>query len=520
MKKTEVTKIRLILGDQLNASHSWYQQDGDDTLYVMMEVMQEATYVRHHRQKILALFAAMRRFATALEKKGLRVCYLTLDDEENRQSVTDNLSWLLKQYPEARLQCQLPDEYRLDHALRSWAGARDIVIDWCDSEHFLTPRDSIKQIFGNNKSLLMETFYRHQRRQFNLLMEDGKPVGGRWNFDGNNRKKIPASENLPQPLTFGNDVTAIDEMLTQAGVETLGTVDATKLLWPTSRQQARQLLDYFCDHLLVKFGTYQDTMTTEDEHQHAWSLYHCRLSFALNSKILSPLEVVSRAIETWRQRPGEITLNQIEGFVRQIIGWREYIRAIYWHHMPAYKTLNQLEHDRPLPRYYWDADTKMNCIKHSVQQSLDFAYAHHIQRLMITGNFALLAGVDPDALDEWYLGIYIDAFEWVELPNTRGMSQYADGGLLATKPYVSSANYIQKMGHYCKNCYYRHNQKTGERACPFNSLYWHFIDRHEQRFKDNHRMNMMYSVWNKKSQEERQQILQQANDYLKRVNDL
>jgi deoxyribodipyrimidine photolyase-related protein len=512
--------LRLILGDQLNASHSWFQHQQKDVLYVMMEVVQETDYVRHHRQKVLAFFAAMRNFAKALTSKGFDVHYLRLDDEQNTGSITDNLAALLARYPDAQLQCQLPDEYRLDHQLRSWAGAENITIEWFDSEHFLTQRNCLDKIFKSDDSLLMETFYRHMRRRLGILMDGDKPLGGKWNFDADNRKKLPKNVTVPEPLCFANDVSDIDTMLSNCGIATLGNAQPQRLLWPTSRAQARQLLSYFCQHLLPYFGTYQDAMALPEQHQHAWSLFHSRLSFALNSKMLSPLEVVSNVVEHWQQRPDEIELNQVEGFVRQIIGWREYVRGIYWRFMPNYKNQNQLQHQRDLPAFYWDADTHMNCVRQAVQQSLDYAYAHHIQRLMITGNFALLAGVHPDHVDAWYLGIYIDAIEWVELPNTRGMSQYADGGILATKPYVASANYVHKMSHYCSDCYYQHNQKTGDKACPFNSLYWHFIDRHQQAFAQNQRMSMMYSVWHKKTPSEREQILQQAQHYLDNMNTL
>ncbi|RUO72758.1 cryptochrome/photolyase family protein [Idiomarina seosinensis] len=512
--------LRLILGDQLNASHSWLAEKDNSILYVMMEIGQETSYVRHHRQKVLVFFAAMRNFAKALTSKGHQVSYLTLDDKNNQQSLTKNLSRYLKQYPNARLQCQLPDEYRVDHQLRSWAGEQELTIEWFDSEHFLTQRDSLEQLFDSDSKLLMETFYRHMRRHLGVLMDGDSPIGGQWNFDSKNRKKLPKKLAVSEPLIFKNDAEDIDIMLTEMKVDTIGNADPRQLSWPTSRHQARQLLSYFCEYLLPYFGTYQDAMTSPEHHQHYWSLFHSRLSFALNSKMLAPLEVVDQAVASWQRNPDSIELNQIEGFVRQIIGWREYIRGIYWRFMPEYKNQNQLHHQRSLPAFYWNAKTNMNCVRQSVQQSLDYAYAHHIQRLMVTGNFALLAGVDPDQVDDWYLGIYIDALEWVELPNTRGMSQYADGGLLATKPYVSSANYIQKMSHYCSNCHYRHDQKTGDKACPFNSLYWHFIDRNQQQFKTNHRMGMMYSVWHKKSQQEREQLLEQANYYLDHLDDL
>jgi deoxyribodipyrimidine photolyase-related protein len=513
--------IRLILGDQLNARHRWFKTKNSETLYVMMELGQEADYVLHHRQKVLAFFKAMRNFSDALESAGHRIFYLRLDDARNQQSLTKNLLWLLEETGAKHIECQQPDEYRLDHQLKSWAGANNIVIKWFDTEHFLTGRNALKDYFPDTDNYLMETFYRKVRSEHDILMEGGKPVGGRWNFDKENQKKLPKNQHAPEPLVFANDVSDIDNMLSEQNIKTMGNVNPKQLIWPVNRKQAQQLLSYFCKFGLPNFGRYQDTMTTDNITPEAhWSLFHSRLSFALNTKMLHPLEVVNSAVEHWSNNKDTISLAQIEGFVRQIIGWREFVRAIYWKFMPEYKNNNALNHTRALPSYYWNAETKMACMHHSIRQSLDYAYAHHIQRLMVTGNFALLAGVSPDALDDWYLGIYIDAIEWVELPNTRGMSQYADNGLIATKPYISSANYMKKMGHYCSQCHYDPNKKTDDKACPFNSLYWHFINRHKEHFENNHRMGMMYQVWNKKSDDEQNALIQQAEHYLKTINEL
>jgi deoxyribodipyrimidine photolyase-related protein len=275
------------------------------------------------------------------------------------------------------------------------------------------------------------------------------------------------------------------------------------------------LLDYFTENCLPLFGTFQDAMAPGE-----WSLYHSRLSFSMNVKLISPQEVVNKAIEVYTRRPQEIAYHQLEGFVRQIIGWREYMRGIYWLKMPEFADLNYLEHTGKLPNWFWTGKTKMNCLKNTIHQSLEFSYAHHIQRLMITGNFALLAGVHPDEVDAWYLGIYIDAIEWVEITNTRGMSQFADGGIVGTKPYVSSATYIHKMSSYCTGCHYDKSKKTGEKACPFNSLYWNFYARHENKLAKNPRIGMMYNVWKKMEPDAKAALLKQADDYLSNINEL
>jgi deoxyribodipyrimidine photolyase-related protein len=274
-------------------------------------------------------------------------------------------------------------------------------------------------------------------------------------------------------------------------------------------------MDFFVKECLPLFGTFQDAMAPEE-----WSVYHSRLSFSMNVKLISPQEVVNKAIEEYQKRPEEIEYNQLEGFVRQIIGWREYMRGIYWLKMPQYASLNYFEHSEKLPAWFWTGKTKMNCMKQAIDQSLTFAYAHHIQRLMITGNFALLAGVDPTEVDKWYLGIYIDAFEWVEITNTRGMSQFADGGIVGSKPYVSSATYINKMSSYCSGCFYDKAKKTGDKACPFNSLYWNFYDKHESKLSGNPRIGMMYNVWRKMQPNVKADLLQQADYYLKHINEL
>ena len=357
------------------------------------------------------------------------------------------------------------------------------------------------------------------RKRFNILMREGKPEGGEWNYDSENRASLTKSDLsvIPEPLCFANDVASILTRVKCHNIATIG-VPQDNLLWPVNRRQANELLDYFCDYCLPLFGRFQDAMTGQSPHQ--WSLYHSRISFALNTKMITPRLVIARALAAYNSGDSNISLAQVEGFVRQILGWREYIRAVYWQNVDTYHSQNILAARRSLPQYFWSGTTKMRCMAHAVGQSLDTAYAHHIQRLMITGNFCLLAGISPDEVDEWYLGIYIDALEWVELPNTRGMSQWADGGWVATKPYCASGNYINKMSDYCKGCHYYVKKKVGDGSCPFNSLYWSFIDRHAQQFSRIPRMTMVYSNWKKKDQSEQQAVLAQAANYLDNIENL
>jgi len=513
--KKRYENLRLILGDQLNASHTWYQRVDDDVLYVMFELKQELTYTTHHIQKVCGFFQAMREFSTTLHSGGHEILYLTLNETIGYRDITHLLDHLIDKYHIKSFEYQLPDEYRLDAQLNDYCKTLAISFQRYDSEHFLTQRDDLEQFFQGKKTYLMENFYRHIRRKHQILMDDGKPAGERWNFDSENRKALPKDHQPVQQLLFNRDVSEIVDMLAEHQISTIGNIDPQDFIWPVSRKEALELLEFFTDNQLHNFGNYQDAMTEDDPF-----IYHSRLSFCLNSKILHPLEVVGAAISKWQDNSDTISLSQVEGFVRQIIGWREYMRGVYWAKMPAYKSTNFFGHERPLPDFFWTADTRMNCVHHAIHQSLDYAYAHHIQRLMITGNFALLAGIQPDDVDSWYLGIYIDAIEWVEITNTRGMSQFADGGIVATKPYVSSGNYINKMSNYCKNCHYQVKQKTGEESCPFNSLYWHFIDRNKKLLEKNPRMGMTYRTWNKMDKEKCRDILDTANNYLENLSTL
>ena len=507
--------VRLILGDQLNGNHSWFKTVDDSVTYVMMEIRTETDYAQHHIQKVVGIFAAMRAFANELQSKNHQLMYLHLNDENNLQSFDKNLQNLILKHQFTHFEYQLPDEYRVDVVLKQFCKAQSISSIAVDSEHFFTTRNELGDFFKGKKTFLMESFYRAMRKKHNVMMEGDKPLTGQWNYDGDNRKKLPKNHKPTQPLVFNNDVSEIYNEIATTNVKTIGTIDAKNFVWPINRKQSLVLLDFFVTECLSLFGSYQDAMTPNE-----WSLYHSRISFSMNMKMISPQEVIDRAIDEWRKRPNEFEFNQLEGFVRQIIGWREYMRGIYWNKMPHYATMNFFNNQEKLPDWFWTGNTKMNCLKDAINQSLNYAYAHHIQRLMITGNFALLAGIHPDEVDAWYLGIYIDAFEWVEITNTRGMSQFADGGIVGTKPYVSSASYIDKMSHYCGSCFYKKAIKTGDKACPFNSLYWNFYDRNEDRLAKNPRIGMMYNVWRKMKPDDKTGILQQANYYLKNINEL
>ncbi|HEX7366089.1 MAG TPA: cryptochrome/photolyase family protein [Pelobium sp.] len=508
--------LRLILGDQLNLQHSWFKNTDKHHVYLMMEVMQEQEYVKHHIQKIIGFFLAMRSFAEELEKAGHEVIYLKLDDAKNLQSFEKNIQQIIKEIGAEKLEYQLPDEYRLDEQLKKICSALPIETSFVDTEHFFTERFDVREFFKGKKQYLMETFYRDMRKKHHVLVDERlEPFGDKWNFDHDNRKKYDGKVPLKGPLQFKKDVTQLIDLIDKMKVGYFGKIDARSFTYPTNRAEALKVLEYFCEELLPAFGRYEDAMLKEHH-----TLFHSQLSFALNLKMLSPHEVLKKVLTTWGSRKSEINIAQVEGFVRQVIGWREYIRGIYWDQMPAFADKNFLNNKTDLPSWFWDGKVKMNCMKYCINNSLENAYAHHIQRLMVIGNFALLIGADPKQVDEWYLGVYIDAVEWVQITNTRGMSQFADGGLIGSKPYVASANYINKMSNYCKGCYYDKDKRYGEKACPFNSLYWNFYLQHQNKLKKNPRIGMMYRLVEKMDKTEITAILKQADIYLSQLNTL
>jgi len=507
--------LRLILGDQLNYQHSWFKEEQENITYVMMEMRQETDYVVHHIQKVIGFFSAMRNFSKHLEERDHQVIYFKINDDRNTQDLEKNLKKILTKDNFEKFEFQLPDEYRVDEQLNKICKGLDIESESFDTEHFFTKRDELEKYFKGKKQMVMEYFYRDMRKKHDILMVNTKdPEGGKWNFDKSNRKKWKGTPEIPHERGFRKNVIDILEEIQKAEIKTMGTVNAENYNWPTSREDALSVLNYFCKNLLIHFGDFQDALHTDETY-----LFHSRLSFSLNTKLISPREVIDSVIDYYHDHKKEIDISQVEGFVRQILGWREYMRGIYWKEMPGYKRSNKLENQNSLPGFYWNADTKMNCLHHTIKNSLENAYAHHIQRLMITGNYALLTETNPDEVDKWYLGIYIDAIEWVEITNTRGMSQFADGGIVATKPYVSSGSYINKMSNYCKDCHYNVNKKTGENSCPFNSLYWNFLDSKREIFRDNQRMKMMYSLLDKKAAGELEEIRERARTIIQQPAD-
>jgi deoxyribodipyrimidine photolyase-related protein len=509
-----MTTLRLILGDQLHIKHSWFKQVDDSVIYCLFEMRQETDYVTHHIQKIVGFFSAMRQFSDDLQQLGHRVVYFKINDEQNTQILTENLHVLIKNNNIQHFEYQLPDEYRLDQQLREFSDSISISFKVYSSEHFYTNRTDLAEFFKGKKQYLMENFYRDMRKKQDILMISNQPEGGKWNYDKSNRNKWNETDKIPPFIDFENDVADILNDLKTANINTIGRFETSTFSYPITRKQALEQLKYFCENLLVHFGDYQDAMHTNESF-----LFHSRLSFAMNIKLITAKDVVKTVLNYFHSHRDNIDISQVEGFIRQIIGWREYMRGMYWALMPDFKTTNALQNTNKLPEFFWTGNTKMNCLKHAITNSLDNAYAHHIQRLMITGNYALLVQTHPDDVDAWYLGIYLDAVEWVQLPNTRGMSQHADGGKIATKPYVSSGSYIHKMSNYCDSCHYNKNKKIEADACPFNSLYWNFLDDKRALLQSNFRMGMMYNILDKMDKNELIKLKQKAQHIIEHQDD-
>ena len=503
-----VRNLILVLGDQLTPTlSSLAAGDPAHDRVLMAELHDEATYVRHHKKKIAFLFSAMRHFAKELHALGWTVDYVKLGAPANRGSFTGQLADAIAEHRPERLLVTEAGEWRVSQMMEGWQAQFSIPVDILPDDRFLCSPAAFKNWASGRKQLRMEYFYRDMRRQTGLLMDGDQPVGGKWNFDAENRKAANVDLFLPQPKACPPD-TITQEVLALVEARFSNHFGDLAPFWfAVTRANAEAAFTTFVDQALPHFGDYQDAMLTGEPF-----LYHSVISQYLNCGLLDPL-LICKQVEA-AYRAGKAPLNAAEGFIRQIVGWREYVRGIYWLKMPGYERSNFFGHTRALPDFYWTAETDMTCVKAAVTQTKEQAYAHHIQRLMLTGNFAMLAGIDPHALHQWYLSVYADAYEWVELPNTVGMSQFADGGLLASKPYAASGAYINRMSNYCRSCSFDVKQRTGSKACPFNALYWDFIARNRDKIGHNPRMAQMVRIYDKFTATEQQHIGESAATFL------
>ncbi|WP_348827615.1 cryptochrome/photolyase family protein [Halomonas sp. RT37] len=495
----------LITGDQLSLDLGLLQTAGDNDVVALCEVAEEGRYVPHHPQKIAMMLSAMRHFAATLRDKGYRVHYSALDDPDNAHGLLAEAERLAQAYDCSRIVTTRPGEWRLLDAMERRQGG--IPWQWVEDDRFYCTPGEFGDWLSHRRQPRMEGFYRLMRRRTGLLMEGDEPMGGQWNFDKDNRRPLPQHYTLPKPPrhTVDDMTREVLTLVEEHFDEHFGRLDGFH--WPVTRRQALVDLRHFIDHLLPSFGDVQDAISDSDPF-----LFHSRLSAPMNLGLLSPREVCEAAETAYLE--GHAPINAVEGFIRQILGWREYVRGIYWTRMPDYKSYNALQARRGLPHFYWSGDTDMRCLSRAIGMTRDNAYAHHIQRLMVTGNFALLCDVSPEALCDWYLAVYADACEWVELPNTLGMVLHADGGLMGSKPYCASGKYIDRMSDHCRHCRYDVKKTLGEDACPFNSLYWDFLERHADTLASNPRMKLIYGSLRRMSDDKRSAMRRQATSFL------
>lgn len=499
-----------VLGDQLTPDIAALRHaDKANSIVLMMEVADETTYVKHHKAKIAFILSAMRHHAEALRKAGWTVDYMRLDDAANAGSFTAEMARAIERHHPRAIHVTEAGEWRVRAMLESWEAMFAIPVTIHEDDRFLCSHAEFDTWAAARKQLRMEYFYRDMRRKTGLLMtQEGKPEGGEWNYDAENRKPPPQRDLLmPQPIRFRPDrvTQEVMAMVEARFADHIGRLD--QFHFAVTREEALRQQTRFLDEALPRFGDYQDAMLTDEPF-----LWHSILSPYINAGLLDPLDLC-RAVEK-RYKAEKVPLNCAEGFIRQIIGWREYVRGVYWHEGPDYAQRNALGATRDLPSFYWTGETDMHCMRQAIGQTIDHGYAHHIQRLMITGNFALIAGIDPHQVHIWYLEVYADAYEWVELPNTLGMSQFADGGLLGSKPYASGGAYINRMSDYCGSCRYDVKQRVGDNACPFNALYWDFLIRNERKLARNPRLAMPYRNWARMSEENRAATRKQAARFL------
>ena len=497
----------LVLGDQLNADSSAFEEfDNKQDAVWMVEVPAESKHVWTHKARIAIFLGAMRRFRELLRKRNVTVHYRQLDDDNNRGDFASELQAAVKEHHPQRVVVTQPGEWRVLQQLISACQELDIELDVRPDRHFFSTPEEFAEHASGRKQLRMDYFYRKMRKRHDVLMDGDQPLGGEWNYDQENRESFGSNgpSDIPEPhnLTLHDTTSEVFDLIEERFADHPGSLD--NFNWPVTPRQAQNALDDFIEQRLPNFGKYQDAMWQDEPF-----LFHSRLAAALNLKLLDPRDVVAAAEDAYHR--GRAPLNAVEGFIRQILGWREYVRGIYWLHMPEYLDRNELNADRSLPEFYWTGETEMHCLSQTIEQTLKYGYAHHIQRLMVTGLFALLAGVDPQEVHKWYLAVYVDAVEWVELPNTLGMSQYADGGVMASKPYVASGNYINRMSNYCRTCRFDPSEATGEDACPFTTLYWDFLMRHTRKLSANNRMTMQLKNLQRKSDEQREAIRRRAD---------
>ncbi len=507
MKK--IRNLIFILGDQLSHKISSLENfSQDEDLILMCEVQEETNYVPHHKKKIAFIFSAMRHFCEELKEKNFQIEYIKFNTDKPTKSFESELSEILKKFSPQKIIITEASEYRVQEYIKSWQEKFSIEVEIREDNRFIATHKDFQEFAKGKKSLVMEFFYRKMRQKTGLLMKFNKPIGDKWNYDAENREAMPDSIKPPKIAEIKPDkiTKEVLELVEKYFSKNFGSLN--NFIYAVTSKQAEICFDDFIENRLNNFGKYQDAMRNDLDFG-----FHSVISLYLNVGLLDPLECCKKVEKAYFE--GKCDINSAEGFIRQIIGWREYIRGIYWLYMPEYKSKNYFNAKENLPNFYWDSTkTEMNCIKNVVHQTEQNAYSHHIQRLMITGNFALISGINPDEINLWYMAVYADAFEWVELPNTHGMSIYADGGIVGSKPYATSGKYVNRMSNFCKNCKYDVNKTTGKDACPFNFLYWNFMIKNQTKLASNLRLKFTYQNLKRKSEEEILQIKKQSEEFI------
>lgn len=507
-----MSKLCVVFPDQLHTGLAGFQSINKDNDWIFISEMHQSVLpVKQHQKKLVFMLSSLRHFSHALKAKGYQVIHLPISDKETKLPYHKALEPWVKEKKIKQVVYTQPNDFMLQEEANAWETILQCPCIAYENNHFLCDHASFNDWAKDKKNLLMESFYRLMRKKHGILMDKNQPTGGQWNFDHDNRKKIPKTLTIPKPHeSKPDDITEqVIAEVSQQFSDHFG--DIHPFIFATSRKSALQHLHHFINQNLPYFGDYQDAMVTDEP----W-LFHAHIGLYLNNGMLTPLEVIHAAEKAYQSKKAPI--NAVEGFIRQILGWREYVRGLYWLKMPEYASLNYLNAKRKLPALYWGAETKMHCLQECVANTKTNAYAHHIQRLMVLGNFALIAGLDPKEVNEWYWLVYADAYQWVELPNVSGMTLFADGGILGSKPYAASGAYINKMSNYCQSCQYNVKEKLGHQACPFNYLYWDFLLRNRSTLEQNPRLGLAYNHIKKKSSDEISAITTQSQTFLDDLN--
>ncbi len=508
-------RLVLVLGDQLwwdNPALADFDPVCDRVL--MIEAPGEATAVWSHKARIAIFLSAMRHFCNEVHRRRWPYTYVRLDEPGQPRELQERLALQLQTLqPQGLVVCE-PGERRVLAAVQDTARAQGVPLSVAEDSHFMCSLREFERWAQGRRELRMEFFYRDMRRRHGILMNGREPEGGRWNFDADNRQGYPAGGpvGIPDPAWFEPDriTQQVFALVERHFPDHPGSL--ANFRWPVTREQALLALQRFVQARLPRFGPNQDAMWTATP----WG-WHALLATSLNLHLLDPREVIAAAESAWRER--NLDLAGVEGFIRQILGWREFIRGVYWLD-PELREANHFGHQRPLPRWYWTGNTRMACMRDVVGQTLAHGHAHHIQRLMVTGQFALLAEVSPQAVSDWYQAVYVDAVEWVQLPNTAGMALFANGGRFTSKPYIASGQYIRRMSNYCDGCAYRPQERSQEDACPMTTLYWHFLIRHEQALSASPRTALMARNAARLAPAERESIARRAAYVLGKLDDL